>query len=215
MDNIKIQKEPIDFKKTFAGFGAIVILLVVGGIAWFFMQDTALFGIGDSSSNINQSHKSTLTGTVFVSLISNKGFPVPALLDVATSKVFSLPVDKIKGIDAISLQYSSDYDSSYSVFLGETKKTYSKKNKDAFNIYLADIRSVTSSEGLINSLENAKVVSVSDTEDYFKEFPVVSSTGEVLYSSLSKKEYDSSKGSLPKIQASKNSSYSRIVSKMD
>ncbi len=123
-------------------------------------------------------------GKILVSVISASGTPVPALLNTLSGEIVSLPVNKINGSDAVSLQYNVSGNEAYIAYLATTKDTVEDAN--TYDIYLASVETAKDANGLIKLLKTAKLVSVHSDEDYMRSAPVVSNSGAILYASLSK-----------------------------
>jgi len=135
MDNIKIQKEPIDFKKTFAGLGA-VILLMIAVFVWFFIQ-----GIPNIIGNtpVYEAYKNGVVpvkdtpspqGELYLTLTPKSGGPTDGYIyDFKTKNIRPIS-DATNSADYLSLFYSFDDSGTKNTYIGVSNYSSVISNKN-------------------------------------------------------------------------------------
>jgi len=98
-----------------------------------------------------------------------------------------------------SFEYNTSSDLSYGVFLGVAggKST----NTNGFTIYRADLRAGSDHASLMQEFAHADALVLPSDSDSYREAPVVSTQGTVLYASLSADEYTKNIDQIGKLKA--------------
>lgn len=169
---------------TFVGV-VIVGAVFIGGYGGL----NTLMDLFGTTSNTGNNLKGTLflsVGTISTTTgLSTGVFPI--LASPADGLLTYLPIDTLGGNPAMILQQSMSGNTNFMSFLGAVYQAVSSTTSsinDGLTVYRADLSAVSSYQEMLSTLKSALPVSVPNANDYFREFPVVSSTGAVLYSSL-------------------------------
>lgn len=202
--------------QTGAGLGAstwvrgtiIGILFMTGLIALFFGYNgfqsfASLIGFGTS----NEVAPSSLGGVLYLSAITADPETgavtdaVPFLLDSESRTAAYIPFDQLVAGRALALQYAASDDASGVVFLGTPINASSSVSQKVPSVYYADLRGTNTFDQAVASMQRAQVVATPTTEDYFREFPVVSVGQKIAYASLGEDVFEQAKESLSDLQA--------------
>jgi len=140
MDNIKIQKEPIDFKKTFAGLGAVAILLIIGTFAWFFMQDMALFRVANDGKVVAYIQNTPAPlGELYLTLTPKSGGSTDSYVYDFELKKIRMIADTIKNDgnpkSYVSLFHSFGRNGVAQTYVGETKDTLATSEGNIYTLF--------------------------------------------------------------------------------
>lgn len=190
--------------KWVLGAGAVIVVLAVffGGYNGLNVLMNLLGTTPEASSNL----KGTLflsVGTVSTTTGLSTGV-LPVLASPADGQLVYLPIDTLGGSPAMILQQSMSGNTNFMSFLGAVYRAVSSTTasiSDGLTVYRADLSAVSSYQELLSTLKSALPVSVPNDSDYFREFPVVSSTGVVLYSSIGASTFKGSDNSLATLPA--------------
>ena len=130
---------------------------------------------------------------------------VPATLPVANDHASYLAADQLQSGRAMTLQYALSPNSIYATFIGSpyTKdaKTGAGSVSESMNVYRAYLEGVHDGASLLTALQSATISSRPSNADYLRQFPAVSNSGEILFSSLSAKTYSQAGSSLSAVPA--------------
>lgn len=166
-----------------------------------------LFG-GSPSGEVAEA--ADFSGTLLVSAITLSSTTQESegigtfMVSVRENSARYIPVDQLAAGAASTLQYNVSRGGKYATFLGTSSASSTTSKMPA--VYTTPLTEYVYDK-VISSLQSAQPVALATETDYFREMPVVSPDGEVLYSSLSKEVYNKSSNDLGNLPAENWSIY--------
>lgn len=182
---------------------AFVFLIALYSYLFIYIGWTELSSMFSSAnpaeSELNATNSTVfadLNGELFLSAVLERedgsvGF-VPVIVLPETDQFAYLPVDQLGSGPIFSLQHAISDDLVGLTFLGWPFNDEWSHQTPAIYRANTGIVGATSLEDIIQSIQNTAALALEpDSEDYFRQGPVIANSGEILYASLSEDEFDS------------------------
>lgn len=185
---------------------AAALLLGVATIYFFWTKGNEA-QITEQAPVVQQKDESAPSGTIYMSLTTMSTTTgsrnmLSSIYDIESKTPYRIPVNSLADKAALTFQYSLSQDGGWVTFLGLTKTEIADElNFASWSVLKTDLYLTTGSAPMLEAIESSSTAYVPDAQDYFREFPVINNDGSILYSSLSKETFESSKGKLENLKA--------------
>lgn len=188
--------------------GSVVVAgLSVGlyfGVQSMFLANNSL--VGDDNGGLT----SVLDGTLFLTLAvfdSSVGLSTIAtvFMDITSSVLAEMPIFELSETKIVATQVSMSAQAEHAVFLG-MPVSENTTNPQAFfgtPLYTVVLAKDTNFQSLVQLFSTAEQLPAPDEADFFRQFPVISDYGSVLYSSLTEESYETTKDN-PAVQVAES-----------